>query len=50
MDRVEFRLDPATARRLERLQAKLELRRPDLIRMAVRVLAEREGVELPDGR
>jgi len=45
MERMEIRLDEATERRLKALTAKLELRRPDIVRMAIRVLAEREGVE-----
>ncbi len=50
MERMELRLDEATKRRLELLSAKLELRRPDLVRIAIRQMAEREHVEVRDGR
>ena len=43
--RMEIRLDPATEQRLERLVEKLELPRTTVIRVALRQMAEREGVE-----
>jgi len=45
MERMELRLDAATKYRLDALTRKLELRRPDLVRMAIRVLAQQQGVE-----
>ena len=47
MERMELRLDEATKRRLEALTRKFELRRPDIVRLAIRVLAEQQGVEAP---
>ena len=46
--RFDVMLDDAAVRRLDRLAAKLELPRAAIIRMALRVLAEREGVEHVD--
>jgi predicted transcriptional regulator len=44
-DRLNMRLDVKTIARLAALAAKLELKRPDLIRQAVKRMAEQEGVE-----
>ena len=49
-DRLSMRLDPATRRRLGALARKLELRQSDIIRMAIRQMAEREGVEEDEGK
>jgi len=43
---MELRLDEATKRRLDALTRKFELRRPDIVRLAIRVLAEQQGVDL----
>jgi len=47
---MEFLVDAATDRRLERLATKLELPRSAVIRMALRQMAEREGVEEQDAK
>lgn len=46
-DRLNMRLDSKTLARLAALVSHLELKRPDVVRLAIRALAEREGVE-PD--
>lgn len=46
-DRFNMRLDVATRRRLDALAARLELRQADIVRMAIRQMAEREGLESP---
>lgn len=48
-DRLNMRLDAATRRRLQALVARLELRQSDVIRQAIKRLAEIEGVEPPPG-
>lgn len=48
MERMEIRLDPATEQRLRALSTKLELRRPDIIRLALREACERRGMLIPD--
>lgn len=45
MERMELRVDAATKRRLDALARKLELRRPDLVRQAIKRMAEAEGLE-----
>lgn len=44
-DRLNMRLDARSLARLEALAAKLELKRPDLIRQAIKRMAEQEKVE-----
>jgi predicted transcriptional regulator len=45
VERMELRLDEAGARRLAALAKKLELPKAAVVRMAIRQMAEREGVE-----
>jgi hypothetical protein len=47
MKRKEFGMDAATELRLAQLVQKLELSEPAIIRMAIRLLAERSGLEPP---
>jgi predicted transcriptional regulator len=49
--RLELVLTPELERRLAALAAKMELKRTEIIRQAVKRMAEQEGVELaPEGR
>lgn len=46
--RMELLVDERTDARLTALEAKLELKRPDLIRQAIKRMAEQEEVERHD--
>jgi hypothetical protein len=48
--RLDMRVDTATRRRLRALAARLELSQAAIVRMAVRELAERLGVEDEEGK
>lgn len=44
-DRLNMRLDARTIARLKALEEDMELKRPDIIKQAVRLLAEQRGLE-----
>jgi hypothetical protein len=44
-DRLNMRLDIKTLARLKALEEDMELKRPDIIKQAVRLLAEQRGLE-----
>ena len=48
-ERLNMRMDSATARRMAALARKLELNYSTIVRQAIKQMAEREGVEKETG-